>query len=111
MTEPEAAWKLRLARTLWLNCYRARIETQTGEYLATLRVIPMMPLDSCDLPADAPEAPPHLLAIVEDAAVAGENLVEFEAQAASLLISRMTQPDFKPAMCQFSYPSPPHTMA
>ena len=100
-------WQLRLARMLWFNMYRAQVTDAAGEYLATLRIIPVIPLAREEVPADAPEVDPYVLALIEDAVFSPEEMVEFETLLAQMLMDHMTQPDFRPAYCQFSYPAPP----
>ncbi len=97
-----------LARTLWFNMYRAQVEDAAGEYLATLRLIPAVPLERDAVPEGAPEVQPYVLVLVEDAAFREEELVSFESEVAEQLLARMTQEDFRPAFCQFAYPSAPH---
>lgn len=107
MSLPESEWTVKLTRTLWFNTYRAQIANGAGDAVATLRIIPALPLDRSKVPADAPAVQPYILALVEDAVFPSDQLVEFESRAADLLLSRLTQPDFAPAFCQFAYPSPP----
>jgi hypothetical protein len=102
--------KITLARTLWFNMYRAQVEDAAGEYLAMLRLIPAIPLDRDAVPADAPEVQPYVLVLVEDAVIGEEELVAFEGEVAEQLLARMVQEDFKPAFCQFAYPSVPQGM-
>lgn len=100
-------WSIRLARMLWINMYRAQVLDAAGEYLATLRLIPAIPLDREEVPDDAPEVAPYLLVLVEDAVFSPEEMVEAESGLAEMLMAKMAQPDFNPAHCQFAYPSPP----
>jgi hypothetical protein len=107
MQTPVTGWRIKLARTLWFNTYRALVEDGAGEYAATLRLIPAIPLDRAEVPEDAPEAEPYVLVLVEDAVFAEEDLVAFEGAVAGPLLEKMAQPDFNPAFCQFAYPSLP----
>jgi hypothetical protein len=107
MENAATGWRIKLARTLWFNTYRAMVEDAAGEYVATLRLIPAIPLDRADVPADAPEVEPYVLVLVEDAVFAEEELINFEAGVAELLLEKMAQPNFNPAFCQFAYPSVP----
>ncbi|MDT8901766.1 hypothetical protein [Anaeroselena agilis] len=107
MEGSNTGWSIRLARTLWFNTYRALVEDAAGEYVATLRLIPAIPLDRGSVPEDAPVVDPYVLVVVEDAVFAEEELVNFEGQVAGLLLEKMAQPDFNPAFCQFAYPSAP----
>ncbi len=65
MDNPATGWRIKLARTLWFNMYRAMVEDAVGGYVATLRLIPAIPLDRADVPADAPEVEPYVLVLVE----------------------------------------------
>jgi len=67
MDNPATGWRIKLARTLWFNMYRAMVEDAVGGYVATLRLIPAIPLDRADVPADAPEVEPYVLVLVEAA--------------------------------------------
>jgi hypothetical protein len=107
MDNPATGLKIKLARTLWFNTYRALVEDSAGEYLASLRLIPAIPLDRASVPEDAPEVAPYLLVVVEDAVFSEEELINFEGEVAGMLLARMAQPDFNPAFCQFAYPSAP----
>lgn len=108
METQATGWQIRLARTLWFNTYRAMVEDAAGEYVATMRLIPAIPLDRAEVPDDAPEVEPYVLVVVEDAVFAEEDLVNFEGEVAGMLLEKMAQPDFNPAFCQFAYPSLPH---
>lgn len=107
MENNETGWRLQLARTLWFNIYRGQVTDAAGEYVATLRLIPAIPLDRADVPADAPEVEPYVLAIVEDAIFGEDELLAFETRLADEIVAKIAQPDFRPAFCQFAYPSPP----
>ncbi|HWQ60777.1 MAG TPA: hypothetical protein VN521_00595 [Negativicutes bacterium] len=107
MENHASGWRIKLARTLWFNMYRAMVEDAAGEYVATLRLIPAIPLDRADVPADAPEVEPYVLVLVEDAVFAEDDLVNFEGEVAGMLLEKVAQPDFNPAFCQFAYPSMP----
>jgi hypothetical protein len=107
MENNETGWRLELARTLWFNIYRAQVIDAAGEYIASLRLIPAIPIDREELPADAPEVEPYVLVVVEDAVISEHELVAFEKKLADEIVARMAQHDFRPAFCQFAYPSPP----
>ena len=106
MFEPEAQYTLQLAKTLWFNTYRGVVNTASGEYLATIRLIPAIPLDRAEVPQDAPHVTPHVVVIVEDASISSDQLIEFEAKTADLLLGLLRRPEFSPESCQFFYPSP-----
>ena len=56
-------YKLRLARTLYNNFYRARLQDANGEDAGQLLIVPGLPLDRSQLPENAPIADPYLLVI------------------------------------------------
>jgi len=99
---------LKLARTLWINTYRALVSDAAGNHIATLRLIPTLPLDRSELPPDAPEAAPYLTVLVEDGHFDADGLVEFESHTAELVLAQMARLGFTPEYCLFAYPSPPH---
>lgn len=111
MSNPETSFKIKLTRTLWFNTYRGKVTDATGNYVATLSLIPTTPLDRCEVPPDAPEAAPYITVLVEDGQLEADDLVEFESNVADLLLVQMAQPDFKPEYCQFAYPSPPYMLS
>ena len=97
---------LKMAKTLWFNTYRGILSDSMGEYVATVRIIPAIPLDRQDIPDDAPEARPYLTVIVEDAAVPLDQLIEFETAATDILLGTLSREAFKPEFIQFFYPTP-----
>ena len=100
------ALTLKLAKTLWFNTYRGLFSDDSGQYVATVRIIPAIPLDREDLPEDAPEARPYLTVIVEDATVPLDQLVEFETAASDVLLGALARETFRPEFIQFFYPNP-----
>ena len=96
---------LKVAKTLWFNIYRGAIHDAAGEYVATLRIIPGMPLDRETVPADAPEARPYLIVIVEDATIDLNDLVHFESAVTDSLLQTLSRETFKPEFIQFFYPT------
>lgn len=97
---------LKIAKTLWFNAYRGLFNNALGQYVATVRIIPAIPLDRSDIPADAPEARPYLTVLVEDAAVPLDQLIEFETAATDILLRTLSRETFKPEFIQFFYPNP-----
>lgn len=97
---------LKIAKTLWLNTYRGALHDALGQYVATVRIIPAVPLDREEVPADAPEARPYLTVLVEDAAIPLDQLVEFETAATDVLLRLLSRETFRPEFIQFFYPSP-----
>ncbi len=53
-------YKLRLARTLYNNFYRARLQDANGEDAGQLLIVPGLPLDRSQLPENAPYPAPCL---------------------------------------------------
>jgi len=101
-----ANYTLKVAKTLWFNIYRGSIQGPAGEYVATVRIIPGMPLDRDEVPVDAPEARPYLIVIVEDASVELSQLVQFESAVTDSLLQTLSRDTFKPEFIQFFYPTP-----
>ncbi|VBB06848.1 Hypothetical protein LUCI_2085 [Lucifera butyrica] len=95
-----------LARTLWFNTYRGKVTDELDNYLATLRIIPCLPLDRSEVPADAPEVIPYLLVLVEDAVMEAADLIPFESKLSEVLLPQMQREHFRPEFCHFVYPSP-----
>lgn len=97
---------VKLSRTLWFNIFRGKVTAEGGEYIASVRIIPTVPLDREELPPDAPEAVPCLTVLVDDGIITADDLVSFEAKLAPLLLAKFEREDFKPELCQYFYPSP-----
>ncbi len=107
MYSSDTKLKITLARTLWFNTYRAKITDLADNYIATIKLIPTMPLDRSEVPENAPTVESYVLVLVEDAAVSHDQLVFFETEVATLLHKELPQLGFAPAMCHYFYPSPP----
>ncbi|MDR2006696.1 MAG: hypothetical protein LBP78_05570 [Acidaminococcales bacterium] len=103
-------FSLTLAKTLYQNIYRCAVKGGDGAVKGFLRVIPGLPLDRGQIPADAPDAPPFLLVIVDDADINNGNFLHFEDSVSMLLLERFAAEDFRPLYCQFYYPSPALTL-
>lgn len=101
-----ANYTLKVAKTLWVNIYRGEIQGAAGEYVATVRIIPGLPMDRDTVPVDAPEARPYLIVIVEDAAIELTQLVQFESAVTDSLLRTLSRETFKPEFIQFFYPTP-----
>ena len=100
------SYTLKVAKTLWFNIYRGVINGAAGEYIATVRIIPGLPLDRDEVPADAPEARPYLIVIVEDASIDLNELVQFESAVTDSLLQALSRDTFKPEFIPFFYPTP-----
>ena len=99
-------YTLKVAKTLWFNIYRGVISGAAGEYVATVRIIPGLPLEADEIPEDAPEARPYLIVIVEDASIDLTELVHFESAVTDALLQALSRETFKPEFIQFFYPTP-----
>lgn len=102
----QAAYSVKLARTLYDNTYRCTLKNENEQVIGTLRIIPTLPLDRAEVPADAPVVPPFLLVIVDDADINKDNLIDFEEKTSFALLKRFATEDIVPQHCQFYYPSP-----
>jgi len=99
-------YKLRLARTLFHNFYRARLQEANGEDAGQLLIVPGLPLDRSQLPENAPAVEPYLLIIVEDANIDKNNVVDFEEGVSRAVLARFTTETNTFNHCEFYYPSP-----
>lgn len=98
--------RVQMARTLWHNAYRARITDSAGEYVATLRLLPQLPLDQSELPEDAPDAKLYLIILVEDAPLLTEKtLGDFENGVSIAVMEELTKLTMYADSCQFVYPN------
>lgn len=99
-------FKVKLARTLWANAYRAQIKNNDGDYVATLRLLPQIPLDRLQVPETAPEVKLYLIIFVEDAPLLAEtNLHQFEDNISTAVLEALEQQAMYPDTCQFVYPN------
>lgn len=102
----ESAFKLQMARTLWHNAYRMRVTDVAGEYVATLRLLPQIPLDRSEVPENAPEVKLYLVILVEDAPMLSEqNLTEFENSLSTAVMEELAKLSMYADSCQFVYPN------
>ena len=99
-------YKLRLARTLYNNFYRARLQDTNGEDAGQLLIVPGLPLDRSQLPENAPVADPYLLVIVEDANINKDNVIDFEEGVSRAVLGKFTTETTAFNHCEFYYPSP-----
>ena len=100
------AYKVKLTKTLYANTYRCQLLNDNEEVLGHLRVLPGLPLERAQVPADAPILPFFLLVIVDDANIDKDNLIDFEERASYALLKRFSTETSSPQHCQFYYPSP-----
>ena len=97
---------LKMAKTLWFNTYRGVFSDALGQYVATVRILPAIPLDRQEVPEDAPDARPYLTVLIEDATVPLDSLIEFETAATDTLLQALSRDAFAPEFIQFFYPTP-----
>lgn len=102
----QAAYTVKVSKTLYQNTYRCVLNNENEEVIGTLRVVPGIPLDRAEVPENAPEVPPYLLVIVDDADINKDNLIDFEERVSYSLLKRFATDYFVPQHCQFYYPSP-----
>ena len=97
---------LKVTKTLYHNTYRCMVQNEQNEVCAHLSIIPQFPLSKDEIPANAPEVPPFLTVLVEDADIDQNNLIAFEENLSVALLDRFTTEHSAPHSCQFFYPSP-----
>ncbi len=95
-----------VSKTLYHNTYRCTICDSEKNTIGLLRIVPGLPLERSEVPPDAPEVPPYLLVIVDDADITSESLLNFEETVSLALLERFATDTTKPKYCQFYYPSP-----
>lgn len=110
MITAESIIKVTLMRTLWLDTYRGKVVDETNSQLASLRIIPHIPLEREEIPPDAPEAIPFISILVEQANISPEEFILFESKVSDQIMSKMQTDVFKPEFCRFFYPSPSFMM-
>lgn len=110
MVTEQSTLSLKLMRTLWLNTYRAAVTDETKSQIASLRIVPHIPLDREELPPDAPDAIPFITILVEQANISPEEFIFFESKVAEQVVKKMSTEDFKPEFCRFFYPSPSYML-
>lgn len=110
MLTEQSIISVKLMRTLWLNTYRAAVADETKAQLASLRIVPHIPLDREELPPDAPDAIPFITILVEQANISPEEFIYFENKVADQVIKKMRTDDFVPEFCRFFYPSPSYML-
>lgn len=107
----KSEYRIKLLKTLWFNTYTAHVATSYDEYIATLKIIPCMPLDRQEVPENAPEVPAYLNILVEEATFDNTTaMLRFEKKLADHLLHVFMSEDFAPTSCHFFYPSPPQLL-
>lgn len=100
------AYVIKITKTLYENMYRCIVTDSEDNTIGNLRVVPSMPLDKKLVPEGAPDVPPFLLVIVDDADINKDNLIDFEERASFSLLKKFSTENWVPQHCQFYYPSP-----
>lgn len=100
------AYQLRLMRTLYENVYGCMLYNENQQPIGKLEIVPSIPLDRSQVPEDAPVVPAYLLAIVQDADINKDNLIDFEERASYALLKRFSTEAISFQHCKFYYPSP-----
>ncbi len=100
------AYELKVAKTLYENIYAARVLNDNKDVIGKLRIVPCLPVDRSLVPADAPEANPFLVVIVDDADINKDNLIDFEERVSYAILKRFSTETVAFQHCQFYYPSP-----
>lgn len=102
--------RVRLARTLYNNFYRARIQDSEGEDVGMLLIVPGCPLDRSELPENAPKAEPYLIVIVEEAEINEDTVNDFEACISRKILEKFTINTTPFSHCEFYYTSLSHDL-
>jgi hypothetical protein len=106
MSMENSTLRIQLARTLWHNAYRARVTGAGDDYMATLRLLPQLPLDRSEVPENAPDAKLYLIILVEDAPMLSEaNLTDFEDGVSVAVMEELAKLSMYADSCQFVYPN------
>ena len=95
----QAAYTVKLSKTLYQNTYRCTLSNENEEVIGNLRVVPGLPLDRSEVPENAPTVPPYLLVIVDDADINKDNLIDFEERTSYALLKRFSTEYFVPQHC------------
>ncbi len=101
-----AAYSLKLARTLFDNVYRAQLLDNNDQCIGHLRIVPTVPIDRSELPEDAPQVNGFIFVIVDDADINKDNLIDFEERTSFAILKRFSTEHIAFEHCEFYYPSP-----
>ncbi|MBQ0107748.1 MAG: hypothetical protein KBS34_01220 [Phascolarctobacterium sp.] len=102
----KAGYSLKLARTLYDNVYRCRLFNENNQPIGDLKIVPVIPTDRSMVPEDAPVVQAYLQAIVSDADINKDNLIDFEEKTSFALLKRFETEAVSFQYCEFYYPSP-----
>lgn len=106
MAQDVGIYSLKVARTLFNNFFRAKLYDGLERLIGRLTIVPAIPLDRDQIPADAPKVNGYLLVIVEDADINKDNLIDFEERASLAILKRFATETIAFEHCEFYYPSP-----
>lgn len=95
--------ELKMMATLWENTYRAIVNDEKGQYLATVRVVVNVPIERELLPDNAPEVDPQLFILVEDATIESKDIIDFETLMSAKLMDKF---NYEIQHLFYFYPSP-----
>ena len=98
--------ELKFSRTLWQGVYRAKLMDPNGFEVASLRVVPCLPISAEELPPNDPEVGPDLLVTVDLAEIDPKEFLEWENSLALKILTQFSHQEPIPRECQFFYPSP-----
>lgn len=97
---------LRFSRTLWEGVYRGYVLNEEGMQIASLRILPCLPLAPEELPPNAPDAGPVILVMVDLAEMDPKDFLSWENAIALKVLAQFSHQEPIPRECQFFYPSP-----
>lgn len=102
---PGAGFKL--TRTLYNNFYGVYFLNADKQPIGDVNVVPNIPLGRSQIPEDAPDVPPYLLALVNSIeGINKKNIIAFENDAEGALVNRFSNPTAQFDHCEMYYPSP-----
>lgn len=102
---PGAGFKL--TRTLYNNYYGVYFMNENKQPVGEVNVVPNIPMDRSQVPEDAPDVPPYLIALVNSVDnINKKNIISFENDANAALVSRFSNPSAQFSHCEMYYPSP-----
>ncbi len=104
--ENQDPYRIDLMRTLWENTYRGTIFDYKEQYVATVRLVFSIPLDRSEVPENAPEVNPMVIALVEDTTLSPIQVIDFEQAMTPILVKKLSSEYFQPDRILYFYPSP-----
>ncbi len=97
---------LHFSKTLWSGVYRAWVLDAEERQVASLRVLPCLPLSEDEMPPDAPNVGPVILVLVDIAEIDPSEFLNWEDGLSQQLLAKFSHQEPVPRECQFFYPSP-----